>query len=424
MGFFSFIGSCVSKAASFVGGAVKGAVKVATKVAGFAGKVLTTVASVGEKVIKGVKAVWPVVKPWVAKLSVALNAIPVVGPYLSKAAKVLLALDKSPILKKIGEIAERVLPKARALGEALTKWADIQKARQEQEEMEEAEAEMENDEQRSALRLTEFINKFIIVNSTITKLIEEDTVSDLESYLRIRADARILEKMKDKLNGIQSMDDVTADDLFILEFTDRITNQKDVSEAEADRFAALVEKMFGKPMMALVFDEMVKQWSADLEMDRAKKADAFDELNKARTILNRCERLEKLGEASAEDLAEMKQLRDKIPGLEDTHNKYVKAIGHRQDYIEAAEGMLRVYEGDESLAEIVDDDVDVIKDNVDEVGMVIIDCMNRGKQWEELAEEEKGLIMDFSNIFRKAAKIRAKEVVDTIVKKVDVVIAG
>lgn len=422
MGIFSFIGGYVSRAASFVGSAVgavaRGAYHVATKVAGVAGKVLSTVASVGEKVIKGVKMVWSVVKPWVAKFSGLLNVIPGVGPYLAKAAQVLLALDKSPILRKIGEIAERVLPKAKILGETLTKWADIQKARQEQENLEEAEAEMENDEQRSALRLTEFINKFIIVNSTIAKLIEEDRVTDLESYLRIRADARILEKMKDKLNGIKSMEEVSADDLFILEFTDRITNEKEVTEAEADRFAALVEKLFGKSVMTVVFDEMVKQWSADLQMDRAKKADAFNEFNKARTTLNRCERLEKAGDATVEDLAEMKQLREKIPGLEAAHESLTKAIGHRQDYIEAAEGMLRVYEGDESLAQIVGNDVDIIegiKDNVEEVGMVIIECMNRGKQWEELTEDEKGLIVDFSNIFRKSAKMRAQEVVDVVI---------
>ena len=227
MSWLSWLGSCFSSAVSYVGSAVSSAVsavgRVASKVAGFAGKVLSTVAFVGEKVIKTVKAVWPVVKPWVAKFSVLLNGIPYVGPYLAKAAQVLLTLDKSPILKKIGEIAERVLPKAKALGEALTKWADIQKARQEQDELEEAEAEMENDEQRRALRLTEFINKFIIVNSTITKLIEEDRVTDLESYLRIRADARTLEKMKDKLNNIKSINEVSADDLFILDFTDKIT---------------------------------------------------------------------------------------------------------------------------------------------------------------------------------------------------------
>lgn len=414
MGFFSFIGSCVRGVASFVSSAASTVGRVATKVAGFAGKVLSTVASVGEKVIKTVKAVWPVVKPWVARFSVLLNGIPYVGPYLAKAAQVLLALDKSPILKKIGQIAERILPKAKVLGQALTKWSDIRKAREEQEDLEAAEEEMQNEEQRSALRLTEFINKFIIVNSTITKMIEEDKVTDLESYLRIRADARILEKMKDKLHNIKSIDEVSADDMFVLNFTDKITNEMDVSESEVDRFSDLVEKMFGKSVMAIVFDEMIKQWAGDLEVDLAKKEKAFDALNRAQTTVNRCERLEKAGDATTEDLTEMKQLKQKLPGLEKTYSDLVKAIGHRRDYIDAAEGMLRVYEGDESLAKIVGEDVDIIKDNVEDVGQVVIDCMNRGKQWEDLDEEEQSLIRDFSNIFRKSAKLRAKEVVEVV----------
>lgn len=181
MGFFSWLGGCVSSAASFVSSAIStvasGVGRVVTKVVGVAGKVLSTVASVGGKVIKAVKAVWPVVKPWVAKFSVLLNGIPYVGPFLAKAAQVLLALNKSPILKKVGEIAESVLPKAKALGQVLTKVSDIRKAREEQKYLEAAEVEMQNDEQRSALRLTEFINKFMIVNSTIAKMIEEDKVT-------------------------------------------------------------------------------------------------------------------------------------------------------------------------------------------------------------------------------------------------------
>lgn len=63
MGFFSWLGGCVSSAASFVSSAIStvasGVGRVVTKVVGVAGKVLSTVASVGGKVIKAVKAVWP-----------------------------------------------------------------------------------------------------------------------------------------------------------------------------------------------------------------------------------------------------------------------------------------------------------------------------------------------------------------------------
>lgn len=418
MGFFSWLGGCVSSAASFVSSAIStvasGVGRVVTKVVGVAGKVLSTVASVGGKVIKAVKAVWPVVKPWVAKFSVLLNGIPYVGPFLAKAAQVLLALNKSPILKKVGEIAESVLPKAKALGQVLTKVSDIRKAREEQKYLEAAEVEMQNDEQRSALRLTEFINKFMIVNSTIAKMIEEDKVTNLEDYLRIRADARILEKMKDKLHNIKSIDEISADDMFVLDFTDNITHEIDVSEEEADRFSDLIEKMFGKSVLAIVFDEMIKQWAGDLGVDLANKEKAWETFNKTKTTIERCERLEEAGDATAEDLAEMKTLKQKIPGLEKKYLDLVKAIEHRQDYIDAAEGMLRVYEGDESLSEVVGEDIDVIKDNVEDVGLLVIDCMNRGKQWEELDEEEKGLIRDFSNIFRKSAQKRGEEIANVV----------
>lgn len=414
MGFFSFVGSCISSAASFVGSAVSAVGRAAVKVAGVAGKVLSTVATVGEKVIKTVKTVWPVVKPWVATFANALNAIPVVGPYLSVAAKTLLALENSPILKKVASIAEKVLPKMKTIGNALTKWSEIQKAKEDQEILEKGEAEMRSDEERNSLRVAQIINKFIIVNSTVQKMIAEDKVTDLESYLRLRADARILEKIKERLTNIKGLDEVSADDLFVLNFSDKVINEEDVTAAEADRFSDLVERMFSKSVTAIVFDEMMKQWAADLDVDRQKEKKLFAEFNSANVAFKRFSRLETDNLLSDEEKAELKSLKEKLPKMKELHEGIQKSIGHRQDYIEAAEGMLRVYEGDESLAQIVGEDVEVVKDCVDDVGQLIIDCMNHGKEWESLTEDEKGLIMDFSNVFRKSAQMRAKEVVEVI----------
>jgi hypothetical protein len=184
MGFWSFVGSCCRAVGSFVSSAASAVGRVVTKVAGFAGKVLTTVATVGEKVIKAVKTVWPVVKPWIARFSNVLNAIPVVGPYLSVAAKTLLALENSPILKKVAQIAENVLPKMKVIGQSLSSWAEIRKAREDAEVLRQAEAEMRNNTERNALCLAQIINKFLIVNSSVVKMIDEDKVTDLESYLR------------------------------------------------------------------------------------------------------------------------------------------------------------------------------------------------------------------------------------------------
>lgn len=408
MGFWSFVGSCCSAVGSFVSSAVSAVGRVVTKVAGFAGKVLSTVATVGEKVIKAVKTVWPVVKPWIAKFSNVLNAIPVVGPYLSIAAKTLLALENSPILKKVAQIAENVLPKMKVIGQSLSSWAEIRKAREDAEVLRQAEVEMRNNTERNALCLAQIINKFLIVNSSVVKMIDEDEVTDLESYLRLRADVRILDHVKKHLHEAKGLEDISSDDLFILNFSDKILNNEEVSDVEAGRFEQIINKIYGKSLISLVFNDMVVQWARDLENDRTKEKDLFAQWNSANVACKRFEQLSVDNLLSDEEKAELVNLKKKLPQLDAAHKEVKKAIGHRQDYIEAAEGMLRVYEGDTSLAEVVGDDLDIIKDNVEDVGQVIIDCMNRGKAWEELNDDERGLITDFSNIFRKAAKQRVQ----------------
>ena len=281
MGFWSFVGSCCSAVGSFVSSAVSAVGRVVTKVAGFAGKVLSTVATVGEKVIKAVKTVWPVVKPWIAKFSNVLNAIPVVGPYLSIAAKTLLALENSPILKKVAQIAENVLPKMKVIGQSLSSWAEIRKAREDAEVLRQAEAEMRNNTERNALCLAQIINKFLIVNSSVVKMIDEDEVTDLESYLRLRADVRILDHVKKHLHEAKGLEDISSDDLFILNFSDKILNNEEVSDVEAGRFEQIINKIYGKSLISLVFNDMVVQWARDLENDRTKEKDLFVEITDA-----------------------------------------------------------------------------------------------------------------------------------------------
>jgi hypothetical protein len=43
------------------------------------------------------------------------------------------------------------------------------------------------------------------------------------------------------------------------------------------------------------------------------------------------------------------------------------------------------------------------------VGMIIIDCAQRGKSWEELLPEEQELIIAFSNIFEEANRERVAQ---------------
>ena len=44
--------------------------------------------------------------------------------------------------------------------------------------------------------------------------------------------------------------------------------------------------------------------------------------------------------------------------------------------------------------------------------MIIIECAQFGKRWEELNTEQQSLIIDFANIFEKASRARASKLVE------------
>lgn len=407
--FFGAIGSFVSGAASAVGRVITGAAKVA-------GKVLSTVARVGETVIKTVKTVWPVVKPWVQKACVFLNAIPYVGPVLSKVAGTLLALDQSPLLKKVASLAEKWLPIAGRVGDKLTNWAEIREAEEAQRQFEAAEAEMKTASEKQDLLLARILMRYKTLSSKVALKVEENDITNMESFLQLRSAQRILQRLEStKLSKKDlKIGDFNKEDLFLMTFMEDLIDGKPVSPKDAFHFTDLVEKEFGKTIYAIVFDEMIKQWAADLEVDRKKKESLTTQLNAAKNKIKNYQKQIDYGiEVSEAELNEKAKLEQNIKVLEPELQQVEKAIGHRQDYIEAAEGMLCVYEGDEYVAKVVGaDNVETIKNNVDDLAELVLMCMEKGREWETLEEGEKSLINDFAIIFRNSAKARAADVLD------------
>lgn len=407
--FFGAIGSFVSGAVSAVGRVVTGAAKIA-------GKVLSTVARVGETVIKTVKTVWPVVKPWVQKACVFLNAIPYVGPVLSKVAGTLLALDRSPLLKKVASLAEKWLPIAGRVGDKLTSWAEIREAEEAQRQFEAAEEEMKTASEKQDLLLARILMRYKTLSSKVALKVKENDITNMESFLQLRSAQRVLQRLETtKLsNKDLKISDFNKEDLFLLTFMEELIDDKPVSPKDAFHFTDLVEKEFGKSLYAIVFDEMIKQWAADLEIDRKKKESLTMQLNAAKNKVRYYDKQIKYDiEISEEELKEKSELEKTIQVLEPKVKQIEKAIGHRQDYIEAAEGMLCVYEGDESVSKVVGaDNVETIKNNVDDLAELVLMCMEKGREWETLDEWEKSLINDFAIIFRNSAKARATDVLD------------
>jgi hypothetical protein len=89
---------------------------------------------------------------------------------------------------------------------------------------------------------------------------------------------------------------------------------------------------------------------------------------------------------------------------EDANQKLLnKEIIVMENYVYAAEGFLQILEENEEL-----NNKTYLIEEGNEVGKIIIDCAQNGKQWDELTEKERDLIIDFSNIFREASKEREK----------------
>lgn len=394
----------------------------AIKAVKYAGKALSKFATVGEKVIKKVKDTWPKIKPWLEKYGTKLSVIPYVGPYLAAAATGLLALDKSPILRTVGSLAEKWLPIVGRIGEKLKDWAEIKEAEAARQKVEEAELEKISNRQREELLVYKILLHHKILVSKVAEKIKENDVSDMESYLQLRAAGRILEQMQKRWSAHElRATDFTSDDAFVLAFTDKLLIGQEVSDAEADKFGEIVESMFGRPILAIVFDEMVKQWSADLVLDRNEEKRLSDEISGLETDKGILDEYREFGMMDEKKNARYDEIVGALERIVKKHTPLAESINRRQYYIEAAEGMLLVYEGDDALRDALEKNdhldglVEAIKNQVENVANAILQCMEGEKEWESLAEEEKNLILDFSNVFRIAAENRAKPIVEVVV---------
>ncbi|SHL74197.1 hypothetical protein [Fibrobacter sp. UWH4] len=406
----------------FFGNIWNGVKTFAVKAVKVVGTVLTKVAEVGEKVIKTVKEVWPRIKPWLEEFGSKLAEIPGIGPYLASAAQGLLALDKSPLLRAVGSLAEKWLPIVGRIGEKLKDWAEIKEAEAARKKVEEAEREEMTNRQREELLVCKILLHHKILVSKVAEKIKENDVSYMDSYLQLRAASRILEQMQKKWNAHElKASDFTSEDAFVLKFTENLIVGREVSETEANKFGDIVESMFGKPILAIVFDEMVKQWAADLELDRKKEEEISDTICDIEIDKETLEEYRKFGRMDEKKEARYKELVEKLEALANERELLKKSINHRQCYIEAAEGMLLVYEGDDALRSALEGRVDLnrlveaIKNQIENVANAILQCMEGGKNWEDLSTEERMLIQDFSNIFKIAAAKRAEEIVNVVV---------
>ncbi|PIQ08218.1 MAG: hypothetical protein COW71_13095 [Ignavibacteriales bacterium CG18_big_fil_WC_8_21_14_2_50_31_20] len=407
---------------------------VVTKVAEFAGKALTKMAEFGEKVVSTVKKVWHKVKPYIEKVAkivvkakaVAAKMEKVPHPWTQAIAKfirigaalcekglaVIQSIENSPILKKIDNALKDILPKMKEYGAKITTWAKIQESRKLQNELEEIVVESQTDEEK-ALLLAKMLNKYLILKSSVILMIKEDKIENMEHYLQLMATEKIFKNFQKRISEGLKIDEIKHDDMFMFEVADvLISKNPQLSEVERNRFDELVQKMFGKPLLPVVFAEMVKLWSASLELEIDKRDDLKTQLARKEVVKRRLEKnIEFEIQLEVEELKELDLINKEIPELHKLYDDLVKYIIHQESYIYAAEGMQRALE--ENILEVVgsEEDVIVIHDQIPKLADLLISCFRGGIMWEELSSNDQSLIRDFANIFKEASKNRADELI-------------
>lgn len=399
MGWF---GSFVSAVGRGISSVVEGTVKVVRKA-------IEVLATKGEAFIGTVKETYAKVKPYLQKLSPYLQAAAQIGakihPWLGGAILVvdktitaLLALENSPVLKKLEEAVRWVIGVAKRLHERFTAAEEAQ-AREHQEAFVAARAHVRTTEQKMAFDVAAMINELAIVKTGIANLIDDGKFDGFEHYLRLRATQRLLRPVDDLLATAQSMDEISADDVFLVQLgATLLSDNPQMSDDETNRLDAIVLARYGKKLVPFVFEEMSKMWQLALTDDERRWKRTSDTLAAAKAKLARLKLEALVAALSPDEQATLDELTATLPEAIAANEDLLARNVERERYVSATEGFLQLLEKDEQ--DLRANDLDYLIDLGGEVGSLLMECAHKGLRWKDLSEHQQALIADFANVFR------------------------
>lgn len=388
MGFFSGLFSAIGSFTKRLWQATK---EVVSKAVGW-------LADKAETFVGAVSRVWNNVKEKYVAPALAWAREKAPWPWLKNAIGVfediLLRFEESRLGKNLKEAIEWAIESARDLRSLVLSATELTAARIRKAVFGEAKEKL-TEEQFKAIQLAERINDYVLTQSTIAQVLESNSVENFEHYLRLRAAQKLLRLSETTLASAKSINEITDDDHFLLEVTSELLAPiPHLSESDASRLDALIRKKFGgQGLIPFVFEDMVVAWQQNVEsmiaevnalvINRKRLEIQFDDLKMNVEIGIRLTDI---------DNAEMANLPAKIHDLSVRKDELDAKRRELKFYVDAAEGFLQILEGKV-------DDREYIADRAGEVGKIIIDCAQHGRQWQTLTESEQHLIEHFSNIF-------------------------
>jgi hypothetical protein len=387
MGFFSGLFSAIT---TFAKRAWETTKQVVSKAVGW-------IADKAEVFAGAVGKIWRHVKEKYVAPAFAWAKAKAPWPWLAAAIgtfeRVILGFGDSAMGKALKEALEWIIEAARDLRRRVLSAAELTAARIRKALFGEAAANL-TEEQFAAVRLAEVINDYVITQSTVAAILEANTVSSFEHYLRLRAAQRLLELTARTLESAQTVASITDDDRFLLEVTtELLAENPQITDAAAERLDRLVRERLGGSagLVPFVFREMVVAWAGKLD-DFAIRLEALslarsEAEDRARMQAGEVRRdgAASLDVPKAESGKSVQELTEAKLALDEERRQFAA-------YVNAAEGFLQILEGR-------CDDREYIASKADRVGKLIIDCAQHGRKWETLSVEEQQLITNFANIF-------------------------
>ena len=165
---------------------------------------------------------------------------------------------------------------------------------------------------------------------------------------------------------------------------------------------------FGKKLIPFVFEEMIMAWGYNLQDMENEWKSLNDGLSKEQVLLRRLQIGQRLGDLQEDEVPMLNELEARLPVQQAEMEAKRKRTNEMRNYVFAAEGFLQMLEKEpEEFA-----DQEYLMEDSSTVGMIIIECAQFGKRWEELNTEQQSLIIDFANIFEKASRARASKLVE------------
>lgn len=420
MGWFSDICSAVGRAVGSAASAIyEKAKNVGVKVLGF-------MANTADKVVNTVKHVWNAVVPYIDAIREGLKkaALAVPWPWAKTALlgleKGLAAIEKfanSAMAKKIDlaikwaiEMARRWLASQQKKEEERLSEEDLAEAKRHQENLRMVGREI-NPEDRQYLEIASLLNDYQIAKTDLANALDAEP-ENFEHYLRLRATQKLLAMSDKKFRNAQSIDDLTIDDLFLVEIaSDLVKANPELSNEAAARLDRILTQKYNRKLTPFVFEEMIASWAMRADTMGKQWEEENKAFAKAKIQLMALEQAKKIqNELSATDQNDLTRLEKEVPTLKAALNALSTQKVDLERYVGAGEGFLQLLE--KSQEEIEAEDRSYLLEDSTKVGTLLIDIAEHDRPFAVLELEEQSLITDYANIFYEEAQDRKKRILE------------